>query len=99
MRRIVLVIIAFAGASCSMKPAATPTAEPVPLDQPVISRIVQRRDVIVVRAGRGEPTYSVESKSGTVLQRQMTLTELAGSDPQLFRAIKTMEADTRWAGE
>jgi hypothetical protein len=65
----------------------------------VISRIVQRHDTIVVRAGADGPTYSMESKGGTVLVGEMTIGELARNEPGMYRAIKTMEADVEWAGE
>ena len=100
MRYIFPLVVAFAGISCSMKATPTSVQASIPASNwPVISRIVQRRDVIVIRAAPNGPTYSLESKSGTVLVQEMTLGELAVNNPEMFRAIKTMEADERWAGE
>jgi hypothetical protein len=59
----------------------------------LISRIVGRHGVIVIRAGPNGPTYSSESKDGTVLTTQMTLEELASGDPAMFNSLSTMQAD------
>jgi hypothetical protein len=100
MRYFALSVVALTCASCAMKATPPPPQASGPRsDGPVISRVVQRHDVIVVRAGANGPTYSLESKSGAVLVSEMTLSELAASHPEMFRAIKTMEADVRWAGE
>jgi len=99
MRYIGVLIAAIVCVSCSMKATPAVQASAQPSRGEVISRIVQRRDMIVVRAGAGGATYSLESRGGKILVGEMTLGELARSEPGMYRAIKTMEANVVWAGE
>ena len=93
MKSSLLLLIALCGMSCASGTMPTP-AQSQKQDGPVITRIVGRNEIIVVRAGPDGPTYSSESKDGTVLLKQLTLAQLASIDPQMYRAVKTMEADT-----
>jgi hypothetical protein len=80
--------------------ASTPVQAGMPRSEGlVISRVVQRRDVIIVRAGSNGPTYSLESRNGAILVGEMTLGQLAANNPKMLLAIRTMEANTQWAGE
>jgi hypothetical protein len=66
-------------------------------DGMIITRVVSRQDVIVVRAGSGGPTYSLETKNGEVIVPAATLGKLAMTKPSLSGAVKAMQA-TDWAG-
>jgi hypothetical protein len=95
----ILSILALSCASCSSSrpPALTTSSGPLPKGL-VISRVVGRDRVIVVRSGPNGPTYSLESKTGEVIVPAVTLGDLAMSKPELFREIRTMQANTVWAG-
>ena len=97
MRYIGVLVAAFVCASCSMKAAPAVQSHPQALGGEVISRIVERHDTIVVRAGADGPTYSMESKGGKLLVGEMTIGELARNEPGMYRAIRTMEADASLA--
>ena len=99
MRYAVLSVLALACASCSSgvppKVAASPSPSP---EWPVITRLAGPRQVIVVRAGRDGPTYSVESKAGRVIVPARTLGDLAMANPKFFRMVRSMQANVLWAG-
>ena len=96
---IVLSTLALSCASCSSARPPAVTASRLSKPQgPVISRVVGKDQVIVIRAGKNGPTYSLESRTGEVIVPAMTLGELAMSQPELFGEIRTMRADTLWAG-
>src|SRR5271156_464384 len=94
MRYIALPLLLLCGLSCSSSPtSAQPQARSSALQGPVILRIAGRHEDMVIRAGASGPTYSLESKDGSVLLAAMTLDELAVNNPQMFQTINTMQAD------
>jgi len=98
MRLALLPILALICASCSStKPPVAMTSPAADRGGPVITRIVERRQVIVVRAGPRGPTYSLESNHGETVVPPMTLDQLALNRPDLFQTVRTMQA-TQWAG-
>jgi hypothetical protein len=99
MRCAMSLILVLACGSCASKQSATVPAARAAEGGPVITRLVGREQTIVVRAGVNGPTYSVESRTGEIVSSAMTIDELAMSDPDLFRAVRTMQAGTHWAGK
>ncbi len=103
MRFLFAIGLAVACASCSNAPApavATAAAASAPRQPgPVISRLVMRRQTIVVRAGTDGPTYSLETRRGEVVVPDSTADELAVRNPDLLHSIRTMETAVSWAGE
>jgi hypothetical protein len=99
MRRRVSILSALVCLSIAAPGGATPAlpAAPPPLG-PVIVRLVQRHQVIVTRAGRHGPTYSLESKTGQVLSPDMTMDQLATRNPQLHGQIRSLQDAVTWAG-
>jgi hypothetical protein len=98
MRRLVLT--AALALCCSCSTGKSPVAATVRSAErdPVICRIVGRCQTIVVRASVNGPTYSAESRNGSILVPAMTLDQIAMREPGLFRSIKTMQAGVYWAG-
>jgi hypothetical protein len=99
MRYAISLILVVACASCASKRAAVVPAARAGEGGPVITQLVGREQTIVVRAGVNGPTYSVESKDGELLRPPMTIDELAMSDPELYRAVRSMQAGRLWAGK
>ena len=96
---VILSMLALSCASCSSsRPPAASSPRGLEPQGPVISRVVGRDQVIVVRAGPNGPTYCLQSKTGEVIVPAMTLGDLAMSKPELFRELRTMQANTLWAG-
>jgi len=99
MRKSLLYSLLLAAGSCAAPQAVTPPPAAVqPSPTPVISRIVSRNDVIVIRAGQQGATYSLETKTGEVLIPGKTMNELAQSSPQFHNTVRTMQASTVYAG-
>jgi hypothetical protein len=96
MRYIISSAVALVCASCCFAgPATQPAASlPTPPQGQIITQIVSRDKVIIVRAGANEPTYSLQTKSGEVLVPPTTAGDLAVSNPQLLQTIHTMQATT-----
>jgi hypothetical protein len=93
MRYIIASAITLVCASCFAGPATQPAAPlPTPAQGQIITQIVSRDKVIIVRAGATEPTYSLQTKSGEVLVPPTTAGDLAVSNPQLLKTIHTMQA-------
>ena len=65
----------------------------------LISRVVARRTTIEIRAGAKEPLYSVETASGAVLARDMTLKQLTKKNNEAYHAVMNMQDQVLWAGE
>jgi hypothetical protein len=104
MRYLTTVLLAGLCLSCATAPKAAPVAAvvspPAATDQrgPVIARICRRNQIIVIRAGAAEATYSLETARGEVLLPGMTLGQLAQKKPELFQAVRNMQASDMWAG-
>jgi hypothetical protein len=99
MRFISLLILAVTCASCASAPKTVPVPKAAPpLTGALIIRLVGRHDVLIVRAGQRGPTYSWVSNDGSVRTPDLTLEDMAVSNPGLFRSIKTMETNVSWAG-
>jgi len=96
MRYIIIVSMVVVGcSSCSSnRPPAVAVPRVAEPQGPVISRMVGRDEVIVVRAGPNGPTYCLQSKNGEVIVPAMTLGDLAMSKPELFQELRVMQADT-----
>jgi hypothetical protein len=86
------VYFCLACGSCAHSPGGAPLAA-ISSQQsgPVIARIVQRHQTIVIRSGSAGPTYSLESPGGELLTKDMTMGELAMKNPELFRRVKAMQ--------
>jgi hypothetical protein len=99
MRYLIASMLALNCAVCaSNRPAAVSAADGPTASGAMISRLVGRHDVIVVRAGATGATYSLETKSGEVVVPAATLGKLAMTKPTLSRAVRTMQASNDWAG-
>ena len=91
-----LLIIAAAG--CASQPKSTPMAE---FSNPVIVRLVGRREVITITTGPISPLYTVADLSGRVLVSAMTMSDLRKTRPDLYEKISpalSPKAEA-WAGE
>ncbi len=101
MRYVIPVLLAIATASCASHPGnvETPVAAQAQNPSKVITRIASRHTTIVVRSGRTEPTYSLETAAGEVLVKDMTLGELAQTNPEMRDRVRNMQAALIWAGE
>ena len=105
MRQLLPVVLTAVALSCSPSRQAAPAVDATarrpavarPLG-PVITRLVQRWQVIVVRAGDDGPTYAIESRAGVVLVPPATLGDLARTDPPAARTIRELQAAVLWAG-
>jgi hypothetical protein len=101
MRFIIATAIGLVCTACSPTPAPTPTPQTPPTasisaaasQAPIITQIVSRDQVIIVRAGPTEPTYAVQSKNGEILVPATTAGDLAVSNPELLQKVRTMQAD------
>jgi hypothetical protein len=101
MRCVIPILLVIATASCASHPGkvnAPVAAEPRNAAK-VIARIASRHTTIVVRAGATEPTYSLETAAGEVLVKDMTLGELAQTNPEMRDRVRNMQAQVLWAGE
>jgi hypothetical protein len=83
--------------SCAPAPRPVATANnPSPIG-PEIARIVTRHNTIIVRAGT-EPTYRVESSTGSVVINDATLKMIIRTNPEWSDRIKSMQDNVVWAG-
>ncbi len=101
LKRLIFVGLALAcgvPATGHAASAAAPATRPTAVG-PVISRLVMRRQTIVIRGGEAGPTYSLETRGGDVLAPPMTAVELAVRNPDLLNTVRTMQTAVLWAGE
>jgi hypothetical protein len=97
MRYLISAIVALVCVSCtsSTPPAASALApQSVAAQGPIITQIVSHNEVIIVRAGATEPTYSLQSKNGEILVPAITAGDLALAHPELLQKVRTMQAAT-----
>lgn len=99
MRFAIALVLILVCSSCSSNKPPAVAATRAKVAGPVITHIVARDEIIVVRAGTDGPTYSLESKGGEVIVPAMTRGELAMSRPDLSNAIRRMHAGRIWAGK
>jgi hypothetical protein len=93
-----LLIIAAAGCASQPQPKSTPIAES---SNPVIVRLVGRREVITITTGPISPLYTVADLSGRVLVSAMIMSDLRKTRPDLYEQISpalSPKAEA-WAGE
>jgi hypothetical protein len=94
MRYIIPAMLALICTACSSGPTPQAAAPlPTPPQGPIITQIVSRDKVLIVRAGANGPTYSLQSKTGMVIVPAMTFGDLALNNPQLAQTVRTMQAD------
>jgi hypothetical protein len=99
MRYVIAAMVILSCAVCAAdKPMAAGAGEGSKTRGVLITRLVGRRDVIVVRAGTEGPTYSLETKSGEVLVPGVTRGKLAMTKPTFSKQVRTMQASNDWAG-
>ena len=97
--RSTLALAVMAGTCCApCGTTATPRADLAAAPGPVIARLVQRRQVIVIRAGRDGPTYSVETRAGSVTVPAATLGGLARTSPATARTVREIQDSVLYAG-
>ena len=96
MKYIALFVVAVTAVACTSR--LTQDSSNAAKNELVITRLEARDSVIVVRSSPDGPTYSLESKTGSILIPEMTLEELRVHNPELHHYIQTMHATERWAG-
>jgi hypothetical protein len=96
MRYAIPLLLAIFSASCSTAPQ--PATVTVVNQGPMIARIVERHQSIIVRAGADGPTYSLATPSGEKLTPGMTIGQLAQKDPELFHKVRSLQDGVLWAG-
>jgi len=65
------------------------TKAQAPGENPVITVLERRGEIITVKAGPNGPLYSARTKSGEVIARDLTAEELQASHPDLYQFVKT----------
>ncbi len=79
------------------RPAASQAFVPHPAG-PLITTIERRHETISVNAGASGPTYTVQNRTGEVVIKDMTMPELASTNPELSKSIKRLDSATAYAG-
>ena len=58
------------------------------VDLPVILKLAQRDRVITVKSDGRAPVYTVETRTGEVLVRDLRAEELKAANPELYQMVK-----------
>ena len=69
------------------------------VDSPVIVHLERRDERITVSAGRGGPVYTVASRSGEVLWKELSEGELRAKAPELHQFLKSALAGQSAPGQ
>ena len=105
MQKIVTLILCgltLTGLGCSDKPAAVRIEKPKNR-LPVIVHLETRNEVVTIMSGRDGPLYTVTTKAGWILARNLSAEELQAKLPNTYHLLKTSYADGEdaspiWAG-
>ncbi len=93
-KRLALLLGALSCFGCSStSTTSTHTEEPI-TNHPVLLRLEGRDETIVIKAAPGAPLYSVLTSAGEVVVQDMTLTDLAVHDSQLYDRVRSAIAAT-----
>src|SRR5438067_2419029 len=80
---------------CAAKPPApAPAQATAKRSDPVIVKLVSRRQTVTVTAGPSGPLYSVTDANGQERLAPTPLNEIAAKDPQLYREINAALASS-----
>jgi hypothetical protein len=80
---------------CASKPSApAPAPAQAKSSDPVIVKLVSRRQTVTVIAGPNGPLYSVTDASGKERLAPTPLNEIAAKDPELYREINAALASS-----
>ena len=91
--RLAVSLAALSCFGCFGTPTTSQTEEPIN-NHPVLVRLEGRGETVVIKAGSTAPLYSLLTSDGKVIVQDMTLTELALHDPQLYERVKSAIAAT-----
>jgi len=105
MRKIVILILCgltLIGSGCGVQSGRVQTGN---LDDnlPVIVSLETRNEVVSIMSGYEEPIYTVTTKEGSILGKQLSEQELQVKLPNIYHFVKTSYADDEkgsviWAG-
>ena len=104
LKRPMLVFgyLLFAGLGCGSRPTLVPDEDRQGRLQAIV-HIETRDEVTTVMSGPDGRTYTVRSKDGTILERQISEQQLWTKFPAIYHMLKTSYASdgkgsTIWAG-
>src|SRR5436190_511096 len=90
--RVVITTACVLLIGCASKPPA-PAPAPAPpqarLSNPVIVKLVSRKQTVTVTSGPNGPLYAVTDAAGREILAPMPLNEIANRDPVLYGEIKS----------
>ena len=90
MQKVVISIFCFlvlTGSGCSDKPAAARIGMPKN-KLPAIVHLETRNEVVTIMSGRDGLLYTVTTKAGWVLARNLTAQELRAKLPDIYHLLK-----------
>jgi len=105
MRKVVILILCgltLIGSGCGVQSGRVQTGN-LEDNLPVIVSLKTRNEVISIMSGYQEPVYTVATRDGRILGKQLSEQELQVKLPEIYHFLKTSYADDEkgsviWAG-